>query len=101
MLMPGEEIRFRASRQLKMGSSDFQAYVTNKRLILYAKRGLFGRDDFVSYHLKDVSSAKYHEEGILSKRGFFTIAVGNTSAKVWGPPVDVKALYMAAQNPVL
>lgn len=101
MLLPDEQIRFRASRRLKMANSDYEAYVTNKRLILYAKRGLFGRDDFVSYHLKDVSSAKYHEEGIIGKRGFFTIAVGNTSAKVWGPPIDVKQLYMAAQNPTV
>jgi hypothetical protein len=35
------------------------------------------------------------------KTGFFTIAVGNTSARVRGPPVDIKQLYMAAQNPMI
>jgi hypothetical protein len=99
MLLPTEEIRFRAARPLKYGQSQFQAYVTNKRLVLYAKRGLFGRDDFIAFNLKDVSSSKYHEEGLLMKTGYFTIAIGNTSAKVYGSPVDVKQVYMAAQNP--
>ena len=101
LLLPGEEIRFRASRPVKYGSSQFQAYVTSKRLVLYAKRGLFGRDDFIAFHLKDVQSSKYHEEGLIMKTGHFTVVVGNTSAKVWGPPVDIKQLYMAAQNPLV
>ena len=101
LLMPGEEIRFRAARQLKYGQSPYNAYVTNKRIVLYAKRGLFGRDDFIGFHLKDLSSSKYHEEGFIAKTGILTVAVGNTSARIWGSPVDVKQLYMAAQNPLV
>lgn len=59
MLLPDEQIRFRAARQLKLGGSPYNAYVTNKRLVLYAKRGLLGRDDFIAYHLKDMSGIKY------------------------------------------
>jgi len=99
LLLPEETIKFRASRRLKYGKSEYDAFVTNKRLVLYAKRGLFGRDDFIAFNLRDVSSSKYHEEGILAKRGFLTVAVGNTAASIWGPPVDVKQLYMQAQNP--
>lgn len=102
LLLPQEEVRFRAARQLKYGQSPYEAYVTNKRLVLYAKRGmLFPRDDFIAFHLKDIASSKYHEEGFIGKTGFLTIAVGNTSARIFGPPVDVKQLYMAAQNPTI
>ena len=101
LLLPDETIRFHASRRLKYGKSAYDAYVTNKRLVLYAKRGLFGRDDFVAFNLRDVSSSKYHEEGLLPKRGFLTVAIGNTSAAIWGPPVDVKQLHMQAQNPMV
>lgn len=101
LLLPDEQVRFRAAQQLKYGQSAYNAYVTNKRLVLYAKRGLLGRDDFIAFNLKDLSSSKYHEEGLLMKRGFLTVAVGNTSARIWGSPVDVKQLYMAAQNPTI
>lgn len=100
LLLPQEEIRFRAARPLKYGQSPYNAYVTNKRLVLYAQRGLiFSRDDFIAFHLKDIASSKYHEEGFISKTGYLTIAVGNTSARIFGSPIDVKQLYMAAQNP--
>lgn len=101
LLLPDEKITFRASRRLKYGKSDYDAYVTNKRLVLHAKRGLFGRDDFIAFNLRDVSSSKYHEEGIIGKRGFLTVAVGNTQAAIYGSPVDVKQLYMQAQNPLI
>lgn len=101
LLLPDEQITFRSARPIQYGKSKYQAYVTNKRLVLHAQRGLFSRDDFIGFHLRDVSSCKYHEEGIVAKKGILTLAVGNTSARFVGPPVDVKQLYMQAQNPSL
>jgi hypothetical protein len=93
LILPGETTRFKTSRSVYLGKSDYTAFVTNSRLILYAKRGFLGRDDFIGYRLSEIKNYRYHEEGLIAKKGILTLDLNNTAARIVGPAIDVKQLY--------
>lgn len=69
-LMPNEEIRFQSNTYVGYGDKLYQVILTDKRLILYAKRGLlFKSDDVVSWKLEEIQGLKYNEQGIIGKKG--------------------------------
>jgi len=44
-LTPGEEIRFSSSTKMRYGEKQYQVFITNKRLIMYARRGKIIKSD--------------------------------------------------------
>ncbi len=65
-LEPGEEVLFKAP--VRYGKEHYTAYLTDRSIILYARRGaLFKKDDVVRIKLKDVDEVQFKEEGILRK----------------------------------
>jgi len=92
-LLPGEDIRFQSYQNVKYGDKEYQVIVTNKRLMLYARRGLlFKKDDVVSIQLKELQGIKYREKGIINKKGILEVH-GRTLLQLIGPADDIRALY--------
>ena len=92
-LLPGEDIRFQSKSLVEYGGSKYQVIVTNKRIILYARRGLvFKSDDVVTFKLEDVQGIKYKEKGIIGKKGIIEIH-SKTLATLSGPASEMKSLY--------
>ena len=92
-LMPNEEVRFQSTTYVNYGDKLYQVILTNKRLVLYAKRGLiFKSDDVVSWKLDEIQGLKYKEQGIIGKKGIIEIH-GKTKVQFYGPAREMKALY--------
>ena len=93
-LMPGEEIRFRSSRQVRYGSKAYQVILSDRRLLLYARRGaLFKNDDVVSQRLDELQGVKYVERGLISKRGTIQVQGHKAEMDLTGPALEIKTLY--------
>ena len=92
-LLPGEEIRFHSGKTVRYGKNPYELLVTNKRLLLYARRGLlFKSDDVVSVKLDELQGIKYKERGIISKIGILEVH-GKTLFQLEGNPSEIKTLY--------
>ena len=92
-LMPGEQTRFHSTGGVRYGAKRYHVILTDKRLLLYAQRGLFFKnDDVVSQKLEELQGIKYSEEGIIEKRGTIRIE-GKTQMNLEGSAREMKALY--------
>ena len=59
-LIPGEEVRFRSTSRVMYGKKDYQVVVTNKRILLYAQRGMVvKKDDLVMQKLDELQGVKF------------------------------------------
>jgi len=93
-LLPGEDIRFRSKENtIKYGGKEYQLLVTNKRILLYSRRGLlFKSDDLISIKLDEIQGIKYREKGVIGRTGIIEIQ-GKTNFQLEGKPSEIKALY--------
>jgi len=92
-LTPGEEIRYSSSTKIRYGEKSYQVFVTNRRIMMYARRGALIRgDDVVSIQLNEMHDVKYKERGFIFREGVLEFQ-GKTLVQLTGPPRDVKALY--------
>lgn len=92
-LLPGEEIRFHSSQRIIYGGQIYELIVTNKRILLYSRRGLiFKSDDVITIKLDEVRGIKYKEQGLIGKKGIVEIH-GKTLMQLEGPAAEMKALY--------
>ena len=91
--MPGETIHLR-NIMVNYGSSEYELIVTNKRLLLYARRGLiFKKDDLISIKMTDIQNVMYREEGIISKKGVLIVDLMNRRISLYGRADDMKVAY--------
>jgi hypothetical protein len=92
-LMPGEQIKLHSNVDIEYSGKDYELILTDKRILLYAKRGLLGRkDDVVTQKLDELQGVKYKEKGLIKKEGEIEIQ-GKTIMPLTGPPAAVKSLY--------
>jgi len=92
-LLPGEEIRFHSSRRIRYGGKEYELLVTNKRLLLYARRGLlFKSDDVISIKIEELQGVKYRERGVIGRTGIIEVH-GKTIFQLEGKPAEMKTLY--------
>ena len=92
-LSPGENIRFRSKSNVSRGNKEYQLLMTDKRLILYARRGLiFKSDDLITEPIEGIRSIKYRERGMFSKKGVITIEAA-TVMSLEGKAPEMKELY--------
>lgn len=91
-LMPGEEIKYHGG-SLTYGDKPYEIIVTDKRLLLYGRRGmLFKKDDLVSQKVEEVQNIKYRENGLIKKTGVLEI-LAKTKFDLKGSPSAVKMIY--------
>jgi hypothetical protein len=92
--MPGEEIRFHSTRRVRYGNKAYQVILSDRRMMLYAERGmLFKNDEVVSQRLDDLQGVKYTEQGIIDKRGTIHLQTLKTEMALSGPAGEIKTLY--------
>jgi hypothetical protein len=91
--MPGEQTKFYSTGGVKYGAKNYHVILTDKRLLLYAQRGmLFKNDDIVTQRLDELQGIKYSEEGIIGKKGVIRIE-GKTKMDLEGAAKEMKVLY--------
>src|SRR5579875_650595 len=87
-LTPGEEVRFSSSTKMRYGEKQYQVFITNKRLIMYARRGkIIKSDDLVSIQLAELHGVKYKEVGLITRQGILEFQ-GKTLVQLAGPTKD-------------
>jgi hypothetical protein len=92
-LAPEEEVHFRSGANLRYGGKRYQVILTNKRLLLYARRGaLIQSDDVVSFKVDDLAGVRYKEVGMLPRLGVIEVR-GKTNIQLEGIASQTKALY--------
>jgi len=92
--MPSEQIRYQSNVIVHYGDKQYSIVVTDKRLLLYAKRGLiFKNDDVISQKFDELLGVKYKESGIISKRGIIEVQGAKTKMELWGSALEIKTLY--------
>jgi hypothetical protein len=92
-LMPGEEVKFHSTGGVKYGEKSYHVILTDRRILLYAQRGMmFKSDDVVTQKLDELQGVKYSEEGIISRRGTIHIE-GRTKMDLRGAATEIKILY--------
>ena len=92
-LVPGEEVRYHSSRSLKYGGKRYEIVVTDKRLVLYASRGvLLQNDDVVSFKINELQGVRYREQGLLPRIGIVEVQ-GKTLIQLDGGTSETKTLY--------
>jgi len=93
-LMPGEQVKFQSSTSVHHGNNLYQVIITDRRIVLYARRGLLmKRDDVVTQKLEELQGVKYQESGLIGKKGQIRIETPKTKMDLWGQAAAVKALY--------
>ncbi len=91
-LLPKEEVHLRVPTYY--GNQWYELVVTNKRLILYARRGLlFKKDDFISIKMAERENVVYKEEGLISKKGILLIDTVRRRIVLRGGTRDMKVAY--------
>jgi hypothetical protein len=91
--MPGEQTRFHSTGGVRYGAKRYHVILTDRRLLLYAQRGvLFKNDDIITQRLDELQGIKYNERGIIDKRGTIRIE-GKTRMDLEGSAKEMKALY--------
>ena len=92
-LMPGEETKFHSTGGVRYGTKSYHVILTDKRLLLYAQRGLlFKNDEVITQRLEELQGIKYTEEGVISKKGIIRVE-GKTRMDLEGSAKEMKALY--------
>jgi hypothetical protein len=92
-LAPGEQIKFQSTGSVRYGNSIYQVVLTDRRILLYARRGLISKsDDVVTQKLAELQGIKYSEHGLIGKKGIIHIE-GKTRLDLWGSAQEIKTLY--------
>lgn len=100
-LLPAEDVRFSSKDEIvEYGDKKYKVLVTNKRLILHARRGLLARsDDIVSERLDSLHEIKYLERGLVFRSAAISVQ-GSTKLEIRGSPPVLKPLYHSLQAAV-
>ena len=98
-LYPGETIVFQSGK-IESLNDKFFFYITDQRIILYRRRGVFFKKDrIIAERIEDIRTMQYGEIGIVRKRGILRI---ETYSKKMDPIVgkvsDVKAIWQEMQK---
>ncbi len=92
-LNPTEQVSFKSGATVKHGGKDYQVIVTDRRLILYGRRGtVIKNDDVITERLDNVQEIRYREKGLISKRGIITIEAVR-SIQLVGDASQMKGIF--------
>jgi hypothetical protein len=97
-LLPSENVRLASDDEVEYGEKKYRVVITDKRLILYARRGtLLKSDDVVSERLEAIHGFKYSEKGMLFRRATISV-VTNAKMEIKGSPDRMKPLFHSLQS---
>lgn len=93
-LMPGEQTRFHSTGRVRFGVKHYHVILTDRRLLLYAQRGILVKnDEVISQRLEELQGIKFSEQGIIDRKGIIRIE-GKTRMDLEGSAKEMKALYL-------
>jgi len=93
-LMPSEQVKFQSNSHVHYGGKTYQVVLTDRRIVLYARRGaLMKSDDVVTQNLEGLQAVKYREEGLIDKKGIIKVQSLKTEMDLSGPAKEMKAMY--------
>ena len=97
-LLPSENIEFMSDDDVSFGEKKYRVIITDKRFMLYSRRGLlFRSDDMISKRLDSISELQYREKGFLF--GAATISVlSDAKLDLTGSPSKMKPLFVLLQS---
>jgi hypothetical protein len=97
-LLPSENIEFISDDEASFGDKKYKVIITDRRFMLYSRRGLFFRsDDMVSKRLDSIRELQYKERGFLF--GTATISIlSDNRIDLGGPPSRMKPLFQLIQS---
>ncbi|MEM2140778.1 MAG: hypothetical protein QXJ74_03995 [Nitrososphaera sp.] len=97
-ILPSENIEFMSDDDVLFGEKRYRVIVTDRRFMLYSRRGLlFRSDDMISKRLDSISELQYKEKGFLL--GTATISVlSDTKLDLAGSPSKMKPLFVLLQS---
>jgi hypothetical protein len=97
-LLPAEDVRFSSKDEIaEYGDKKYKVLITDKRLILYARRGLLVRsDDIVSERLDSLHELKYLERGLIFRSAAISIQA-SVKLEIRGSSSALKPLYHSLQ----
>lgn len=99
-LLPAENVKFASEEDVEFAEKKYNVYVTDRRLILYARRGLVMRsDDIVSERLESIHGVKYKEGGFPFRSATISV-VGSSKLDIRGPAARMKPLFQSLQSVV-
>lgn len=99
-LLPAENVRFASEQEVEFAEKRYSVYVTDRRLILYARRGLLMRsDDIISERLEAIHGVKYRESGFPFRTATISV-IGTSALEIKGPPSRMKPLFQSLQSVV-
>lgn len=98
-MFPNERVEFSTLPELDYaGDKRFQFFITNQRVILFARRGLiFKRDHIISRAISEIAEIAYKEKGIL-KRGYLFIKSEKGNLELKGKTETIKEITKILQN---
>jgi hypothetical protein len=105
VLLPAEKVVYVAPGPFFVDGNDYTPVVTNRRFLLYAERGWFGRRIDVRDHaFKDMAGASYQEHGMFPKQGDLILEMLHGEPFVYNGPAEVmrpmyRAVAEARSNP--
>ena len=92
-LNPREQVSFKSGTAVKHSGKDYQVIVTDRRLILYGRRGIVVKnDDVITERLDNVQEIRYREKGLIGKRGIITIEAMR-SIQLMGDASNMKMIF--------
>ncbi len=99
-LLPTENIRLASDDEVEYGEKKYRIVITDKRFILYARRGaVFKSDDVVSERLQAIHGFKYSEKGTIFRKATISV-ITNGKMEIRGSPDRMKPLFHTLQSTI-
>ena len=99
-LLPTENIRLASDDEVEYGEKKYKIVITDRRFILYARRGsLFKSDDVVSERLQAIHGFKYSEKGTIFRKATISV-ITNGKMEIRGSPDRMKPLSHTLQSTI-
>jgi hypothetical protein len=97
-LLPQENIKFQSKTLIHYANKTYRVIITDKRFILYARRGHFLKsDDIISERLDSLSGLEYSEKGIIFREAKICLQ-GTTKIDIHGPISELKPLFHTMES---
>jgi hypothetical protein len=97
-LIPLENVKFQSKSLISYADKKYKVILTDKRFILYARRGHFIKsDDIVSERLDRLNGLRYSERGVMFREAKISIQ-GTTKMDIHGPISELKPLFHTMES---
>src|SRR6476661_3294614 len=92
-LLPLENVRFQSKAIVQYATKKYKVIITDKRMILYSRRGFFLKsDDLICERLDRLHGLEYSEKGLMFRTAKISIQ-GTTKLDIHGSIPELKALF--------